>query len=771
VAQPGDQTVTVGTTVLLGVAAGGTPPLSYQWQFNGNPIPGATLGWLGLTNAQFADAGFYSVLVSNLAGTITSSNALVTVNPVPPCLAPPSGLVGWWRGEGNLLDDTGGNTAAAEGALSFATAEVGQGFVFNGDDASIEIPAVSNLDVGLGPGFTIEAWIKPVDLMRRPIVEWNSSTGTPPYGVSFWASQAASAGGGPGCLFANVLDASGQSHLISSAGGLLASNLFQHVALTYDKASGSGTIYLNGAVVAMEALGNFIPQTSYDVYLGARVSGADAALWRGQMDEVGLYSRALSATEIQGLHDAGVSGKCDLPPAILAQPLGREVLAGTDVAFTVKAAGASPLVCQWTFNGTNIIGATNATLSLTNTDLNQSGAYAVVVTNAIGAAASSNALLAVLMVLVYGDGQLLTNSICTATDSVIIQLQGAYTNGYLFYTLDGTVPSYASTLYTGPFTITWNSTLRVLAYSPDFFEAAQSDPITFLIPPKYSLTATAGGGGAISLGSLGPYPSNTLVAITAVPSNGWSFVRWLGDASGTTPTNMIVIDRDMSLQAVFGTTVRTTVAGGGSVFLDPPGGFYPYGTMVQATAVPQLGNCLVFWGNAANGNANPLRLMLTNAAPTISSLFVPLTTGQVALAVAPVGRGSVSISPTANAFSLGQVVSVSAIPDTGNTFLGWSGDAAGAQNPLPISMTQSQTIYANFSSATLTFQLGAGGLNPGFSLFLDGQFGSAYRLDGSTNLLNWTPLLTVTNPIGPTLYTDSNATNFDYRFYRSVPAK
>src|SRR5262249_24470126 len=58
---------------------GGTPPLRYQWRFNGASIIGATNSSLLLTNVQFALAGNYSVVVSNAAGGIVSSNAPLTV--------------------------------------------------------------------------------------------------------------------------------------------------------------------------------------------------------------------------------------------------------------------------------------------------------------------------------------------------------------------------------------------------------------------------------------------------------------------------------------------------------------------------------------------------------------------------------------------------------------------------------------------------------------------------------------------------------------------
>jgi len=77
--QPTNQTVTVGGIASFNVTASGTPPLSYQWNLNGTNIAGATNILLTLTNVQPAQAGNYQVLVTNLFGSVLSSNAVLTV--------------------------------------------------------------------------------------------------------------------------------------------------------------------------------------------------------------------------------------------------------------------------------------------------------------------------------------------------------------------------------------------------------------------------------------------------------------------------------------------------------------------------------------------------------------------------------------------------------------------------------------------------------------------------------------------------------------------
>jgi len=83
-AQPQNVTVPAGSTATVGVAVTGNPPLTFQWEDNGTNIPNATNAFFTIGAAQFADAGAYSVLVSNATGSVLSSNAMLTVTPVQP---------------------------------------------------------------------------------------------------------------------------------------------------------------------------------------------------------------------------------------------------------------------------------------------------------------------------------------------------------------------------------------------------------------------------------------------------------------------------------------------------------------------------------------------------------------------------------------------------------------------------------------------------------------------------------------------------------------
>jgi hypothetical protein len=85
-AQSSNQTVVVGSPVTFFVVASGTGPLSYQWRKNGTNLVGVTTATNTIASAQVGDAGSYSVVVTNVAGSITNTPATLTIN-IPPSIA------------------------------------------------------------------------------------------------------------------------------------------------------------------------------------------------------------------------------------------------------------------------------------------------------------------------------------------------------------------------------------------------------------------------------------------------------------------------------------------------------------------------------------------------------------------------------------------------------------------------------------------------------------------------------------------------------------
>ncbi|MCF7675532.1 MAG: hypothetical protein K9M97_09315, partial [Akkermansiaceae bacterium] len=283
--------------------------------------------------------------------------------------------------------------------------------------------------------------------------------------------------------------------------------------------------------------------------------------------------------------------------------------------------------------------------------------------------------------------------------------------------------------------------------------------------------ATTAGGGSISVEPPeGAYSTNSMATLTATPAAGWTFLQWLGDAGGTDPVTSVRMTRNKYVQAVFGTAVTTTAVGSGSIRQEPLAAFYPYGTRIRFSGLPESGNYLAFWGNAATSTDNPLDFLVTNPNPTVTAVFQPLGTGQFALALVADGGGNVVTSPSAKKYTSGTSVRVTARPDLGQDFVGWSGDAAGSINPLTVSMNRSKDITAVFTKHP-GLRVGTpleGLVEDGFRLTLIGEFGKQYEILGSSDLVNWIQAGTLTNVYGTSQFTDGDATSQPGRFYRAA---
>ena len=261
--------------------------------------------------------------------------------------------------------------------------------------------------------------------------------------------------------------------------------------------------------------------------------------------------------------------------------------------------------------------------------------------------------------------------------------------------------------------------------------------------------------------------SNGTPVATATPAPGWTFLQWLGDATGTNPVATVGMSRNRCVQAVFGTSLSHTVVGSGSVARSPAAAWQPHGTTVRLTAVPAAGNYFALWGNAAGGTNNPLAFTVTNANPTVTAVFAALPANQHALTVVADGFGQVTRSPGANRYGTGASVTLTATPDAGQNFVSWSGDAGGTQNPLTVVMNSSRVVTANFTKRPRLAVFACGGVldTASVPLQLSGEFGGVFVIEASADLQQWSDVATVTNVFGTAQWNDT--AGGAWRFYRA----
>ena len=181
-----------------------------------------------------------------------------------------------------------GNHGVLDGA-EWADGVSGSALYFDGKDDWVKIGRTASLDTK--NRITLEAWINPKeDNIYHPILEYSDGTYL---GVHVWQHQRWSN------LYVNFNDIRGGNHALEASEVITTG--WQHIAAVYDGTYGK--LYRDGELVASGNIGQFALQTSYDLYIGCRpISGG--FYFNGLIDEVAIYSQALSPEEIKEHYEA-----------------------------------------------------------------------------------------------------------------------------------------------------------------------------------------------------------------------------------------------------------------------------------------------------------------------------------------------------------------------------------------------------------------------------------------------------------------------------------
>jgi uncharacterized protein (TIGR03437 family) len=279
--------------------------------FTGTLNTNAASGAVTITNA--APLGTHTITVTardNCNATATQSFTL-TVN-APACVNTRPGLVSWYRGENSAADHQNTHNGAGVGELGFAAGRVGQALNFNGS-SELVIPHAPALNF---QQFTFEGWVFPTVLDGS--VELILNKEDDPFTTYHYEwGIAGTAGNVPvgTLLFAlnGIHGLPNEFNGFVNGGGIVPRNTWTHVALSFDGTTIKS--YLNGRVArTLSGLsGNLITSTG-PLKLGSRsatlINQLPADRFNGLLDELSLYSRALSEQELLAIYNAGTAGKC-----------------------------------------------------------------------------------------------------------------------------------------------------------------------------------------------------------------------------------------------------------------------------------------------------------------------------------------------------------------------------------------------------------------------------------------------------------------------------
>lgn len=220
----------------------------------------------------------------------------------------PAGAFAWWPGGGDALDAVSTNNGTLMNGATYGPGEVGEGFSVDGTSSYVKVHYSSKLNVS--NQLTMEFWIK-ADATNA-MDNYQGVVTTDFYGVEISNGY----GGTMGLNFFMSPDGGSTWNMISTAnsgGAAISADVWHHVAATYN-----GTnmlLYIDGHVwgYSLTCSGAISPMpTNGFLAIGSedgRVTCGCARFFNGIIDEVTLYNRALSATEITNIYSAGGAGK------------------------------------------------------------------------------------------------------------------------------------------------------------------------------------------------------------------------------------------------------------------------------------------------------------------------------------------------------------------------------------------------------------------------------------------------------------------------------
>jgi concanavalin A-like lectin/glucanase superfamily protein len=225
----------------------------------------------------------------------------------PQCMPRPANMTAWYaldEGSGSTANDlASGNTATRINGPGSVTGKVASALRFDGVDDYVEAPSTSFNNVGTGD-FSIGAWIRTSSTGILMIAD-KRREGLSVLGYGFYLY-------GTGQLSFQLANGSSWSGYSASTASL-ADGQWHLVAVTVDRDNPSGvTFWVDGVSVgsfsatgmATSSLDNAAP-----FRIGSRSSSV-SGIFNGDIDEVGLFNRVLTAAEISQLYQAGIAGMC-----------------------------------------------------------------------------------------------------------------------------------------------------------------------------------------------------------------------------------------------------------------------------------------------------------------------------------------------------------------------------------------------------------------------------------------------------------------------------
>ncbi|MEI7729776.1 MAG: immunoglobulin domain-containing protein, partial [Verrucomicrobiota bacterium] len=423
---PQSQTNLAGTSVSFSVNVTGTAPIYYQWRFNGTNLSLATNSTLTFNSIQGANAGNYSVVVSNAYGSTTSAVAGLTVLLPPTLSIQPTNQVATVGGAARFSVMASGTlplyyqwlhggipmpsaTASQFTLASVQAADAGNYYCIVSNAYGMATSQVATLTLAYPPGITTQPQSQ-TKLFGATASFGVTVSGAAPLSFQWYKDFNMISGATSNSLqLTNVQRLDEGSYYVIVSNYLGSATSAMATLTIVDPASikqdPQGFTALFGSVTSLMVRVSGSTPLYFQWYKdGAALLGANSAtLPFGNLQSSQAGNFYVVVTNAYASVTSAVATVAVLsPPVFLSQPQSVSNAAGAGASFSVVADGTAPITCQWYKDGAILPWASSTNLSVPNVQKTDQGKYWIVLTNAYGSTTSAVATLYVSAGLVNG---------------------------------------------------------------------------------------------------------------------------------------------------------------------------------------------------------------------------------------------------------------------------------------------------------------------------------------------------------------------------------
>ena len=434
---PVSLSITQGQSAYFSVSTSGSSPATYQWKKDGVAITTATYSDYSISAAALADAGSYTVTITNVVGAVTSNAAVLTVTaPVAPTITtqPVAQTVDYsvystsftvqvsgsypftyvWKKDDVVVNTTTATSSNSNSLYLYSPTAANGGVytvsVTNAAGSVSSSGATLTVRAAVLPAITtqpVSATIDPGTYYYRLYVGY-TSTGTGPLTLQ-WRKDGVAISGATYSDYsvpspAKVSDSGDYTVVITGAAGSVTSSAARLNVIasaptiatqpTNQSTSVNGSAYFSAYVTGT---GPITYQWSKD---GVAVSGATSYylyVYPRATTDGGIYTVvATNATGSVTSNGATLTvAAIPVAPTIASQPTSQTITVGGTATFTVVASGSSPFYYDWYKNGSYYASTASGTLTISNAQFSSAGSYIVYVGNSVAYRSSVAAVLTV----------------------------------------------------------------------------------------------------------------------------------------------------------------------------------------------------------------------------------------------------------------------------------------------------------------------------------------------------------------------------------------